>query len=122
VRLAKVQETLQAELICGAEMLDREVEIVCSADLMSDVLAYANDKTVLITGLINRQVIRTAEMSDLIGIVFVRGKRPGAEIIAMAELKGIPLLVSQYPMYEACGLLYVNGLRGCTGSGDASGA
>ncbi|MEG6584021.1 DRTGG domain-containing protein [Dendrosporobacter sp. 1207_IL3150] len=119
--LAEVQQTLQAEVLCGKDLLEREVDTVCGADLMSDVLAFAKDRTLLLTGLINIQVVRTAFLSDLVGIVFVRGKRPNSEIIEMAGQKGIPVMVSSYTMYEACGRLYLNGVGGKCESGDSIG-
>ena len=114
MKLADVQQILHAEVLCGHEHLGRETQAACGADLMSDVLAFTKEKALLLTGLTNIQVIRTAEMSDLVGIVFVRGKRPGPEVIQLAESKGIPLLLSRYPMYESCGALYKGGLRGCS--------
>jgi predicted transcriptional regulator len=114
VKLVEVQKILRAEILCGGENLERDAEIACGADLMSDVLAFTKERALLLTGLTNIQVVRTAEVSDLVGIVFVRGKRPTAEVIGLAEAKGIPLLLSNYPMYESCGLLYKNGLRGCS--------
>ncbi len=109
--IAKVQQALHAEVICGSEWLDREVGSVCSADLMSDVLAFTGEKTLLLTGLTNIQVIRTAEMSDLIGIVFVHGKRPGKDLISLALYMQLPLLVTCLPMYESCGRLYHSGVQ-----------
>lgn len=109
-----MQKILQAEVLCGSEYLERDASIACGADLMSDVLAFTKEKALLLTGLTNIQVVRTAEMSDLVGIVFVRGKRPGPEVLLLAESKGIPLLVCDYPMYEACGALYKGGLEGCS--------
>ncbi len=110
MELFRIQEILKAELICGCEMLGVEANNACGADLMSDVLAFTKERTLLLTGLVNIQVIRTAEMSYLVGIVFVRGKRPSAEIVTLANNKGIPIFVTNYPLYEACGLLYKNGL------------
>jgi hypothetical protein len=118
LKLLEVQLILQAEAICCAEFLDREVETVCGADLMSDVLAFTKENTLLLTGLTNIQVIRTADMSDLAGIVFVRGKRPNPELIQLAEVKSIPLFVSDCSMYEACGRLYQKGLLSCPQSGN----
>ncbi|MDU2065728.1 MAG: DRTGG domain-containing protein, partial [Sporomusaceae bacterium] len=102
-------EILAAEVLCGGEWLSREVDSVCGADLMSDVLAFTHENTLLLTGLTNIQVIRTAEMSDLIGIVFVRGKRPGGEVLKLAYLNQLPLLATELPLYEACGRLYQAG-------------
>jgi predicted transcriptional regulator len=101
-----------------AEVLSRRVNIGhtfvrgAAADLMSDVLAYAPINSVLLTGLINPQVVRTAEMAGILAIVFVRGKHPPAETIRLAEEVGIPLLSTRYTMYEACGKLYHAGLPG----------
>ena len=83
------------------------------ADLMSDVLAFTQEGTLLMTGLTNPQVVRTAEMASVKAVVFVRGKLPPAETIALAEEKGIPLLASKYTMFETCGRLYKAGLPSC---------
>jgi len=80
---------------------------------MSDVLAFTHTGTLLLTGLTNPQVIRTAEMAGIAAIVFVRGKLPPAETISLAQEKGIPLLASRYTMYETCGRLYQLGLASC---------
>jgi len=113
MKLLKVQEVLDAEVVGGLEWIDREVETVCGADLMSDVLAFTKESTLLLTGLTNIQVVRTAEMSDLVGIVFVRGKRPSPELIELARMKNIPLLVTQHSLFESCGRLYSNDLKSC---------
>jgi hypothetical protein len=114
VKLAEVQKVLQSEVICGWEHLDNDVVSACGADLMSDVLVFSKEKTLLLTGLTNIQVIRTAEVGDLVAIVFVRGKRPGSDVVQMAKIKGIPLLVTDLPMYESCGLLFSCGVAGCS--------
>ena len=88
------------------------VERGSAADLMSDVLAISQTEALLLTGLTNPQVVRTAEMADVKAVVFVRGKYPPPETIALAEEKGIPLLSTSYTMYESCGRLYQAGLRG----------
>ena len=79
---------------------------------MSDVLAYVKDQAVLLTGLVNPQVIRTAEMMDMMCIVFVRSKKPSEEMIALARESGIALMTTERRMYDACGILYTNGLIG----------
>lgn len=114
MKLSEVQEVLHSEVICGGELLDAEVLTVCGADLMSDVLVFSKEKTLLLTGLTNIQAIRTAEVGDLVGIVFVRGKKPGPEVIELAKCKGIPLMVTSLPMYESCGILFSNGVKGCS--------
>jgi predicted transcriptional regulator len=114
VKLSEVQDVLHSEVICGDELLNAEVLTVCGADLMSDVLVFSKERTLLLTGLTNIQAIRTAEVGDLVGIVFVRGKRPGPEVIELAKCKGIPLMVTNLPMYESCGILFSNGVKGCS--------
>ena len=109
--IANVQSVLNAKLWCGSS-LDTEVHNACGSDMMSDVLAFVKDQSVLLSGLVNTQVIRTAEMMDMVCIVFVRGKEPTAEMIALAEERGIVLMSTPLRMFTACGLLYQNGLCG----------
>ena len=92
--------------------MEREVFFACGSDLMSDVLAYVGQQTLLLTGLTNAQVLRTAEMTDVSAIVFVRGKKPGEELRSMARALGIALMSTGLTMYEACGTLYMQGLPG----------
>jgi predicted transcriptional regulator len=107
-----IKEILGAKFIVGEEWKDREVHTACGSDMMSDVLAFMKDQSVLLTGLCNLQVIRTAEMMDIVCIVFVRGKEPDEAMITMAKEKEIALLSSGHRMFSACGLLYEKGLRG----------
>ncbi len=110
MRIREVAELLSAEVICGEESLDAEVRSACGADMMSDVLAFVKDQSVLLTGLANPQVIRTAEMMDMVCIVFVRGKRPDKSMVDLAKSKGMVLLATKMRMYPACGILYKGGL------------
>ena len=93
--------------------LDIQVGMACGADLMSDVLAFTHAGTILLTGLTNPQVVRTAEMAGVTAVVFVRGKYPPPVTVSLAEQKSIPLLASRYTMYETCGRLYHAGLPSC---------
>jgi len=99
--IVSFQPNLQQVVVCGG-----------AADLMSDVLTFSSPDSVLLTGLINLQVVRTAEMAGIRAIVFVRGKHPPAETIRLAEEIGIPLFSTRYTMYDACGLLSKAGLPG----------
>lgn len=108
----EVCDTLEATLLCGKDNLQRSVHTACGSDMMSDVLAFVKDQSVLLTGLCNPQVIRTAEMMDIICIVFVRGKHPDDTMIQMAIDRGIVLLSTGHRMFSACGMLYEKGLRG----------
>ena len=112
MKISEVRDLLDAKVISGEELLDREVYSACGSDMMSDVLAYVKDQSVLLTGLVNSQVIRTAEMMDMVCIVFVRSKMPSEEMIELAKDSGIALLATDKRLYEACGKLYEGGLRG----------
>lgn len=112
MRIRDVRDILTAEVLCGEEMLDQEVTSACGADLMSDVLAFVKDQAVLLTGLLNLQVVRTAEMMDMKCIVVVRGKTPDEKLIDFADSRDIAMLRTPYTMYTACGKLYNNGLVG----------
>ena len=112
MKISQMQELLEARVLCCEENVNRHVYSACGCDLMSDVLAFVKDQAVLLTGLVNPQVIRTAEMMDMICIVFVRSKVPSQEMIDLARESGIVLMVSDKRLYEACGLLYTNGLVG----------
>ena len=108
----EVRDILGARVLVGEDHLDREVRSACGSDMMSDVLAYVKDQAVLVTGLNNPQVVRTADMMDMICIVFVRGKKPDGAILQLAVDRGIAVLATKLPMFAACGLLYEKGLRG----------
>ena len=112
MKIKDVVRLLKAEILCGEDHLDTDIHTACGSDMMSDVLAYVKDQSVLLTGLLNPQVVRTAEMMDMVCIVFVRGKRPDAGILALAEERGMAILCTRHTMFTACGLLYENGLKG----------
>jgi predicted transcriptional regulator len=110
MKIRQIASLLGAEVLCGEHMLDEEVQSACGSDMMSDVLAYVKDQGMLVTGLINPQVIRTAMMMDMRCVVFVRSKRPTQEMVDLATEHNIAVLASASRMYEACGKLYVGGL------------
>ena len=112
MKLSQVCDILKAKVLAEAEGLDQEVLSACASDFMSDVLAYVKDQALLLTGLVNPQVVRTAEMLDMKCIVFVRGKMPDESILRLAQARDIVVMRSPRRMYDACGLLYLNGLRG----------
>ncbi len=112
MKISTIRELLHAEVVCCEEGLQHHVYSACGSDMMSDVLAYVKDQAVLLTGLVNPQVIRTAEMMDMVCIVFVRSKKPSAEMIKLAEAGGMVLMTTDKRMYDACGTLYANGLVG----------
>ncbi len=112
MKVSEIKEILEAEVICGENSLDRDVYTACGSDMMSDVLAYVKEQAVLLSGLMNPQVVRTAEMMDMQCIVFVRGKKPDDSIVELARDRDIVLLSTKYPMFASCGMLYEKGLRG----------
>jgi len=110
--IREVMQVVDGKVLIGEEHLDDPVETACGSDLMSDVLAFVKEKTVLITGLINPHVVRTSEMLDITCIVFSRGKMPSEEILEMADEVGITVISSPLTTYTACGELYLHGLPG----------
>ena len=102
MKIRRIAELLDAQVLCGEDGLDGEVHSACGCDMMSDVLAYVKDQAVLLTGLVNSQVIRTAEMMDMICVVLVRSKAPTDEMIELAKESGIVLLSTNKRMYDAC--------------------
>ena len=110
MKLSEVKEILNAKVITGEEFLDREVKSAFGSDLMSDVLAFVKDQSLLLTGLVNGQVVRTAEMMDIKAVVFVRGKEPTEEIAELAKEYSMVIMSTDYTLYPSCGKLYKAGL------------
>ncbi len=110
MKLSEIKDILNADVLTGEELMYKDADSACGCDLMSDVLAFVKDKAVLLTGLINPQVIRTAEMMDIETVIFVRGKKPDDSIVGMAKMKDIVVMTTEYPLYIASGKLYSAGL------------
>lgn len=116
--LTSIASWLEAEPLAGTQWMERSIELVFSCDLMSDVLAFSTPHSLLLTGLTNQQVIRTAEVAGMSGIVFVRGKRPNQTVLDLAEEFSLPVLFTSLSMFEASGRLYSRGLKGyCANAG-----
>jgi predicted transcriptional regulator len=114
MQLREVLEIIEGRLISTDVDLTQEVHLGGGADLMSDLLAFGQEGMLLMTGLTNPQVVRTAEMAGVAAIVFVRSKIPPPETINLASQMGMPLLASKYTMFETCGRLYKAGLSAST--------
>jgi xanthine dehydrogenase iron-sulfur cluster and FAD-binding subunit A len=112
VSLDEIRRVLEAEVLSGEDRLSDPVARADATDLMSQVLAFARPGTILLTGLINIQVVHTAMVAELSGLVFVRGLRPAEEVIARGRSLSLPMLLTSRCMYRACGLLYNLGLPG----------
>jgi len=102
---------LEGQFFSGEEQASLEIASACGADLMSDVIAFVKDRVILLTGLVNPQVIRTATLLDIHAVIFVRGKTPTRDMIEMAQEADIILGGTKLPMFLACGKLYEAGLR-----------
>jgi len=113
MQLSQIIEVIDGMVITGEHRLDMDFQHGFGSDLMSDVLAYVEGNTILLTGLINSQVIRTAEMLDLKVIVFVRGKVPADDVIELALENDISLISTKYTLFETAGILYKHGLLPC---------
>ena len=113
MKLSEVKDILDAEVIVGEECLDLEVKTAFGADHKSDVLAYAKAGSMLLTGLTNTQVVRTANVLDIAAIILVRGKKPSQETVSLAQELKIPILTTKYILFETAGRLYLKGIVGC---------
>jgi predicted transcriptional regulator len=111
--LREVKEILDASIVVGEEKLDMEVYTAFGADLMSDVMAFAKAGSLLLTGLTNSQVVKTAASRNIAAIILVRGKEPSTEAIEMAKELQIPILTTKYILFETAGILYNKGIVGC---------
>jgi len=116
MKISEIKEIMKAEVLTGEERLDDVVIGGGAADLMDDVLAAAAEGAVLLTGLTTEHVLRTAKVAGVSAIVIVRGKHPDQKVVAMARGLDLPLLLTKYSLFVACGRLYMNGLRGLDGS------
>jgi len=114
MKLSRIIELLDAEVLCGHAGGDVEIASAFGSDMMSDVLAFEVENTLLLTGLVNQHVIRTAELLDVGCILFVRGKAVPQEIVQQAKDAGICLLRTDKTLYVSCGILYNAGLPGCS--------
>ncbi|MBU2506905.1 MAG: hypothetical protein KJ799_09300 [Bacteroidetes bacterium] len=113
MNIHKVKQIIDAEIICGEELLGMEVKMGCGCDLMSHVLAHIeHESTLLLTGLTTPQVIYTTDAVDIKAICFVRGKRPDDDVVKLANERAIVLMCTQLPLFESCGKLYKEGLKG----------
>ncbi|HOZ00654.1 MAG TPA: DRTGG domain-containing protein [Candidatus Syntrophosphaera sp.] len=111
--LKDIVTILEGEVLIPDANLDVTVPCAFASDLISDILMCTKEPTLLLTGLTNNQVIRLADMIDIVAIIFVRGKRPLDEIVEMAQERNLPLICTKLTMYRSSGLLYNAGLRSC---------
>lgn len=111
MNLKELAGIINAEVISDVDLGEINVPCAYACDLMSDVLAFCSPGSLLLTGLTNIQIVRTAQMLDIPAIVFVRGKIPLEETVTLAKENGIPILLSKFSLYEVCGKLYAAGVK-----------
>ena len=111
VTVKEIVSLLHADILHTGAYLDTEINAAFGSDMMSDVLAFSKDHSILLTGLCNAQVIRTAEMLDIVCLIFVRGKKPDEAMLEMAEERGLIVMATGHRMFSACGMLYEAGLH-----------
>lgn len=112
MKVRDIVKELEGVLMTGEDLLDVDILAACGADLMSDVMAFVKENVVLLTGLVNPQSIRTADLMDIRVVVYVRGKVPPKDMVAEAERNGMAVIATKYSMFLACGRLYEAGIRG----------
>ncbi|MBQ9494810.1 MAG: hypothetical protein IJR50_04135 [Treponema sp.] len=110
----QIVRAVDGEIVCGEEFKNREIATACGSDMMSDVMAFYHDRGLLLTGLVNIQVIRTASLLDLECVCFVRGKTPTEEMLELAKENSLAIIKTALPMFPACGKLFASGIRGNT--------
>jgi predicted transcriptional regulator len=115
--LRDIKDILDAEVLCGEDLLDKEVKTGFACDLVSEMLAFAGSGNLIITSLKNPHVIHTAEVMDAVGVVFVGGRNPNLTLAKQIENSQVPLLATDLLMFKCCGLLFRHGVlgtkRGC---------
>ena len=114
MKIKEIVKLINGKLLTPPFTKEREISCAFAADLISDILMCTKEPTLLLTGLTNPQIIRLADMIDLEGIVFVRGKKPPKEIVDMAIERELPLIVTPYTMFKTSGILFQNGIRSCS--------
>jgi predicted transcriptional regulator len=116
MKLSEIKDILKAKVLTGEDDLGRNIVAGGGADIMEAVLSTVAKDGLLLTGLTSEEVVRTATISQVGAVVFVRGQEPSPRVIDQAKSFNLPLLVTNYSMFIAIGKLYMNGLRGLDGS------
>lgn len=111
MKLTKIIELTSAQLVAGNIDENTYIHKAFSSDLMSDVLTLEEDNLLLITGLSNVQLVRTAEMADIEVVLLARNKMASSEMIKLANENNLILLQTPYSIFRASGILYQNGLN-----------
>lgn len=110
MKLKEIIQLTNARLVTGNDTETDEIVKAFSSDLMSDALTLDADHILLISGLANVQLIRTAEMADVAAVLLARGKKASPEMIEMADRAGLIILETPFSLFRASGVLYANGM------------
>jgi predicted transcriptional regulator len=112
MKLSEIRDILECEVLTDDDDLSVEVYQVVASDGMSEILAFAKSRELMITGLTNIQSIRTADVAEVCAVIYCRGKRPDRKVVEFAKLKRIPVMITKMVMFDICGILYNKGLKG----------
>ena len=115
MRLSKIVEALEARVLSGDDLLEKDIDTCGASDLMSDILAGLSEGSILLTGLTTVQVVRTAMVAGVGAVIFVRAKTPPQQVIDLAREQELPLISSPYSMFVSCGRLHACNLTGLDG-------
>jgi len=115
MKLSQIVEALEAKVLTGDDLLEKNIDTCGASDLMSDILAGLSEGSILLTGLTTVQVIRTAMVAGVGAVIFVRGKTPPQAVIDLAREQDLPLISSPYSMFVSCGRLHACNLTGLDG-------
>ncbi len=116
MKLYEIKTILKATVLCGEDKLDQNIVGGGAADLMDDILSAVAKDAVFLTGVNTEEALRAAKLAGVAATVMVRGKKPGQAIVDLATSFDMPVLLTDYSLFVACGRLYMNGLRGLDGS------
>ncbi|MDD3307766.1 MAG: hypothetical protein PHO29_11815 [Acetobacterium sp.] len=114
MKLSLVRDLLDAVVLSGENHLEEEIYFAFGCDLMSDVLCFAREDAILLTGLVNKQVLNTVDMANMNSIIFVRNKMPSQEMIEMAKERNLLIMATRHILFESCGILYQHGMKGAS--------
>ncbi len=120
MKLTDLIEKYQCHVYTPELLKDKDILYGFCSDLMSDALMIMNsvkdddilEHAILITGLVTRQSIRTAEMLDVDVVLIVRGKIPSTKVIELAYESNIILIKTDYTMFNTSGMMYRDGIKG----------
>ena len=111
--LREAIDILNAEVqYTQSSQLEADIRTARASDLMSEVLADDAVPDILLTGLCNSHVIRTASVFGIKAVVFVRGRPVDQSLVDCALDENIVVMTTRDSLFTSCGKLYAAGVRG----------